>query len=392
MSRKGSVRRGAILICILARPWASSAQDCQPVVSNVTTVVTAAQRKAAGAKAIPPITDAPDGFAWPDTSLGVLKSGSGLVFFASDGGHHTENNKYGSVTRTSGTLDDPLGTGPPIDVVIRPNPDPSVNSNYATYTYLGGARIHRVPQGAPGGGNLLIVYHAEINTATSFYSLLGLALSTDDGRSWTDLGEIIRPNQPYEPDLAGFDIGASSLVISSDQQYFYVYFPDWIANGGTQPTTTTVLSVARAPIASVFQAAASQGPHAAAFMKYYQGSWSQPGVGGLSSDLNPDAGYGGGPNVAFDSALKRYVLINDDTEHIAYSESTDGMSWTLPVLLYENQNPEGGANYAVPIGIGADPNILGQQFYVFFTHTSPQGWYGNTVRRFSVTCPNADAQ
>ena len=25
-------------------------------------------------------------------------------------------------------------------------------------------------------------------------------------------------------------------------------------------------------------------------------------------------------------------------------------------------------------------------FYVFFTYGSPQGWPGNTVRRFTVTC------
>jgi len=60
---------------------------CQPVVGPLTTVVTAVQRKAAGAEAIPPITDQQNGFAWPDTSLGVLKTNSGLAFFASDGAH-----------------------------------------------------------------------------------------------------------------------------------------------------------------------------------------------------------------------------------------------------------------------------------------------------------------
>ena len=153
------------------------------------------------------------------------------------------------MTRTFGTLDNPVGTAPPIDVIIHPNPDAAVNPNYGSYTYLGGGRIFRVPEGRPGAGSLLDVYHAEINTDTSFYSLLGLAVSSDDGLHWTDLGEIIRPNQPYEADLAGFDIGSPRLVDSPDGQYFYVYFPDWIANGTTQPTTATIVSVARAPIA-----------------------------------------------------------------------------------------------------------------------------------------------
>lgn len=359
-------------------------QVCQPALSNLVTVATAAQRQAAGAKAIPPITDQQNGFAWSDTSLGVVRTVGGLIFFASDGAHHDQNNKYGSVTRTVGTLDDPLGTSPPIDVIIGPNL--RVNPNYGTYAYLGGARIHLIPPGELGAGNLLIVYHAEINTTTSFYSLLGLALSSDGGSHWTDLGEIVRLNQSYQEDLGGFDIGSPPLVISPDDKYFYVYFPDWIANGITQPTTTTNVSVARASIASVYQAASGQTPHAASFSKYYQGQWNQPGIGGLSTDLNPNAGYAGDPNAAYNAALRRYVMINDDTEHIAYSESSDGLSWTHPVLLGQDVTGQTGVNYAVAIGGGADPNLLGQEFYVFYTFTSVEGWPGNTLQRFTVTC------
>jgi hypothetical protein len=362
-------------------------QLCQPAVSDLKTVVTAAQRKAAGQKAIPPITDRQFGFAWPDSEFGVLKTEAGYTFFASDGAHHDPNNKYGSVTRTFGTLDNPVSTAPPIDVIIHPNPDAAVNPNYSSYTYLGGGRIYRVPEGMPGAGSLLNVYHAEINTYTSFYSLLGLAVSKDGGLYWTDLGEIIRVNQPYETDLAGFDLGSPQLVDSPDGQYFYVYFPDWIANGTTQPTTATIVSVARAPIAAVLAAGFGAHPHAAAFEKYYEGSWSQPGIGGLSTDLNPNAGYAGSANVAYNGAFERYVMITDDTQHIAYAESPDGLSWTLPVLLGQDANSQTSFDYAVPIGSGDDPNLLGKQFYVFFTFGSSQGWPGNTVRRFTVTCP-----
>jgi hypothetical protein len=380
-----------MLVCIVGvLPLAAVAQSitqlCHPAVSNPKTVVTAEQRKTAGTKAIPPITDHQFGFAWPDSEFGVFKTDAGYTFFASDGAHHNGNNKYGSVTRTFGTLDDPVGTAPPIDVIIHPNRDASVNPNYSTYTYLGGGRIYRVPEGKPGAGSLLDVYHAEINTDTSFYSLLGLAVSRDDGLYWTDLGEIIRVNQPYEADLAGFDLGSPRLVDSPGGQYFYVYFPDWIANGTTQPTTATIVSVARASIASVLEAASGERPHAAAFEKYYQGAWGQPGIGGLSTDLNPNAGYAGSSNVAYDSAFNRYVMITDDTQHIAYAESVDGLSWTLPVLLGQDENNQTSFDYAVPIGTGDDPNVLGEQFYVFFTYGSAQGWPGNTVRRFTVTC------
>jgi len=80
-----------------------------------------------------------------------------------------------------------------------------------------------------------MVYHAEIPTVTtmSFYSVLGLASSTDEGFTWIDLGEIVRINQGYRPDMDGYDIGDSNLVASPDGRYFYLYFADWLANGTT---------------------------------------------------------------------------------------------------------------------------------------------------------------
>jgi hypothetical protein len=131
----------------------------------------------------------------------------------------------------------------------------------------------------------------------------------------------------------------------------------------------------------VLEAASGERPHVAAFEKYNEGAWSQPGIGGLSTDLNP-----GSANVAYDSAFGRYAMITDDTQHIAYAESEDGLSWTVPVLLAQDANSQTSLDYAVPIGTGDDPNILGEEFYVFFTYGSPQGWPGNTVQRFTVTC------
>jgi hypothetical protein len=261
---------------------AIEAQVCTPKIVGNVTVATAAQRLAAGQIAEPPLTDQQNGFAWPDTPLGVVKTAQGYTFFGSDGGLHSRqewrghwfgNNKYGSVTRTVGTLDNPLGSSPPVDVTINPNPDPTVNPFYASYDYMGGGPVYKVPPGMTGAGNLLMVYHAEIPTITtqSFYSVFALAASTDGGLSWTDLGEIIRINQAYRTDLDGFDIGDSSLVVSPDKKYLQIYFPDWLANGTTHwGNTVTLVSVARAPLAGVLEAAFGSKPHAVAFEKYYQ--------------------------------------------------------------------------------------------------------------------------
>lgn len=139
----------------------SAPQSCSLKIIAKEVVATAAQREAAGDIAQPPLTDQADGFAWPDTPLGVIKTDEGYAFFGSDGalhskqiwhGHRYGNDKYGSITRTLGTLDNPLGTAPPIDVTILPNPDPAINPYYQSYDYMGGGPLYKVPQGLPGAG------------------------------------------------------------------------------------------------------------------------------------------------------------------------------------------------------------------------------------------------
>jgi hypothetical protein len=261
-------------------------------------LVSPAQRYAAGQKAQPPLTDSVSGFAWPDTPLGVIKTSSGYEFFGSDGGAHYRqlgndhwvgNNKSGSFVTTVGTLDNPLGSGVPQDVSVSRNPDPPVNPNYSSYGYMGGGPVFQVPAGTPGAGNLIATYHAELPN-DALYAALGVATSTDNGLHWTDLGEIIRLNQSYAPGLDGFEIGDGPLVLSPDGKYFYLHFPDWIANGTLHVgSSTNNVSVARASVFAVLNAAfGSSPPHTVTFEKFYHGTWDlQPAVGGASTDLVP---------------------------------------------------------------------------------------------------------
>ncbi len=370
---------------------------CTPKITAGEVVATAAERLAAGEIAEPPLTDQVDGFAWPDTPIGVIKDGADYEFFASDGGSHAHqvwdghefgNNKYGSATRTIGTLDNPLGSAPPVDVTIRPNPDAEVNPFYPSYDYMGGGPVYKVPDGMTGAGSLLMVYHAEINTVSteSFYSVLGLARSTDNGLSWIDLGEIIRVNQGYRTDLDGYDIGDPPMVVSPDGKYLYIYFRDWLANGTTHwENTITNASVARAPIAEVLTAAFGPKPHAAPFTKYYSRDWRlEPGIGGYSTDLNPTAGYAGELQVAYNAYLKRYSMIIGEGVLFAYAESPDGLQWSSPVVIHEFQGQPN--TYVMPVGVGDDPHVMGQTFYLFYTYGGSSGWPGNYVGRLTATC------
>src|SRR5579863_6966270 len=376
---------------------------CQPSVTGPTIVVTHDQVVEAGKKAEPPLIDTKGfGFAWPDTQMGVVKTANGYEWFTSDGAFHPRqiwhgewvgSNKYGSVTMTVGTLDNPLGTANPQDVTISRNPDPAVNPNFDSYTYMGGGPVYQVPEGMVGAGNLLVGYHAELPSDT-LYAVHGLAASWDNGLHWTDLGEVVRPNQAFAYHLApGFDeIGDGPLVMSPDGKYFYFYFPDWPAT----TTTTTHVSVARVLAASLLDAAFGQKrPHAVPFEKFYEGNWHlQPGISGASTDLAPswEPQQGGYLDIHYDSALQRYVMISDNDTTFYYAESIDGLTWTDPVTLGTfSDGVTTLAPYPRAVGLGDDPHILGKSFYVYysFLHDANGGVprKGDSVRRITLTCP-----
>jgi hypothetical protein len=237
-----------------------------------------------------------------------------------------------------------------------------------------------------------MVYHAEIPTIAtqSFYAVLALATSTDQGMSWTDLGEIIRVNQGYRGDIDGFDIGDSTLVLSPDQQYFYIFFPDWRANGTTHwGNTVTSISVARAPVTAVLAAAFGSQPHAVAFQKYYDGWHYDQGLGGYSKGLDTRTPYGGTINVVHNADLHVYQLLINAGVVVYYTDSPDGLNWSSLQLFHAFRNdPDQPSVYVAFVGMGSDPSILGKPFYVYYTRypDNGQGWNGATVNRFVVSC------
>jgi hypothetical protein len=66
--------------------------------------------------------------------------------------------------------------------------------NYPSYGYMVGGPVYQIPVAMRWAGNLLVTYHAELPN-DALYAALGLVASSDNGLSWTELGEIIRLNQ-----------------------------------------------------------------------------------------------------------------------------------------------------------------------------------------------------
>jgi hypothetical protein len=281
---------------------------------------------------------------WPDGNLGVVATGNGgYEFYAANGP---------KPVKTTGTLTDPAQTTKSVTISNLPK---------KTFDYVSGGPVY---QDAATGARLM-VYHAEKHgsSAKDFHSVLGLAVSTDaSGLVFRDLGTIIEPNLQY----GVAEVGGGTFAVVDN--HLHVYYRDWLSDG-----TTRELAVARAPLSDlIHNALGGQGTQ---FSKYYNGSWSQPGRGGLASALeigNPGSSW---ISVSQNDYLDQLVMVTSAWEagggDLYLSTSPDGINWSArqPLAL-----EAGEQFYPSLIGTGADPTHTGKSFYVYYTDSQRGAW------------------
>ncbi|MEZ0093504.1 RICIN domain-containing protein [Streptacidiphilus sp. EB129] len=120
------------------------------------------------------------------------------------------------------------------------------------------------------------------------YDSIDYAVSTDQGKVWTIEGHAITspystarndttafPNQTYD-----YGDGDPRLFVDTASGYFYVYYGSRIIpKAGVGGSNGGLAHVARAPLSSKMAAGS--------WSKWYDGSWSQPGIGGMESNMVP---------------------------------------------------------------------------------------------------------
>jgi hypothetical protein len=177
---------------------------------------------------------------------------------------------------------------------------------------------------------------------------------------------------------------------ASSEKYFYVYFPEhcWISST-TVCSGFTYLSVARAPyedlLTKIFSENSTTAPRL--FHKYYNGQWDEPGMGGMASDLFPavTGETDGDPQVVWSSYRNRFVAIMDNGQYIAYGESTDGLNWPAMQILLGTSPETPAYGYANAVGLGADPGVLGETFYSYYTDwPTGESWNPATINRLTI--------
>jgi hypothetical protein len=335
---------GTIAALALVLAWIETIQAAPISIGPRQTIYTASQPKSLG--------------SWPDGNMGVISNGDGTYDF------YAANSS--SAQLVTGTLDDPAQSKKKKVTIY--------NVPKKTYKYVAGGPVYE----DEATGARFMVYHAEIHKKGKYSSLLGLAASTDpNGQAFWDLGPIIEPNMPHLQASWSVDVGGGSFAVHDG--YFNVYYRDYMANG-----SSSELAVARAPVAQLVSN--SLNGMATPFTKYYNGSWSQPGRGGQSSPLEPGNPANWWSSVSYNEYLDQLVLVSSQWQSggtladLYLSTSPDGVNWSprQPLVL-----DAGEQMYPTIVGLGDDPQITGQSFYVYYT--DGKRWKNAQLARRMVT-------
>ena len=320
-------RAAAVFIAICVAAGTASAAEFSIGAAEV--VYTKSQRKSGG------------GSSWPDGSFGVVSNGNGTYDFYGA-------NSSKSVL-TTGTLNDPGATKQSVSITGVPK---------KAFSYIAGGPVYEDPY----SGARLMLYHAEDGgKGKSFYSMLGMAISTDPAhREFRDLGVIIKPTLAS----GNAEVGGGSFAIING--YLNVYFTDWTAEGHIN-----FVSAARAPMAELMNNAIAG--RSTAFSKYYNGAWSESGLGGRSSYLengNPANSWLG---VSYNEYLDQLVMVSsqwsDDGGDLYLTTSPDGVNWAPRTPLAVDPGEQ-----FYPSIIGANGSVTGQSFYAYYTDSKKGAW------------------
>jgi len=208
-------------------------------------------------------------------------------------------------------------------------------------------------------GNLIMLYEAENHcpggvNQQPFYATVGFARSSDNGKTWPApingvLGgparhPVLQSSDP-QPAAAHPAMGnaiPSAFVDKSADGNYYVYVT-YLYRPGPAGSTDGLVRVARARL----------GADPVTFLKWYNGSFDQPGIGGLDASPLPGAGCGNGgqahSEISYNDDLGLYLMIfvcvNGPTGsrigawYYSTATSLDYQDWTEPQVIQNSQFP-----------------------------------------------------
>ncbi|MFJ8441469.1 RICIN domain-containing protein [Kitasatospora griseola] len=200
------------------------------------------------------------------------------------------------------------------------------------------------------------------------FDAIDYAVSTDQGRTWTIRDHVITspystargdtaqfPNQTYS-----YGDGDQRLLVDAASGYFYVFYGSRVVDksGGWKAFYE---HAARAPIAGKMAPSSWQ--------KWYDGAWSEPGVGGQESDMVP---VGASSSTGYTPVSGEYNPANTGTS--AQQIAAGRMPATSPLFVMDvTWNAYLGLYIGEPQAVDQSGNAP-QQFYAT-DNLATQKWY-----------------
>jgi hypothetical protein len=311
---------------------------------------------------------------YTDSSMGVIRNSDATYKFIGSNGGATH-----CTTITSGDLNNPAST-------INAN-QLSIGNTPTQYGYVSAGPVYKDPSDA---NTMISILHLEkhytINSVHYFDASLGLAITRNAGTSWTWCGEIIDHDLAYDTTrAASVDIGAGSFLIQNvgGVDYFYVYSVD--APQSNQDLRE--LSVARAPVSDVI--AAAKNYQVTNWYKYYNGSFTQPGLGGSYTNIFNNQEQMNFMTVTYNSTINKYLMAYTSTRQWGSNNYSDInlIVANSPTDFNNNANnyyidcSSKYTQYPTMVGLGnSDPQTASQKsFYIYYMQwQNDQIWNSDT--------------
>jgi len=249
-----------------------------------------------------------------------------------------------------------------------------------------------------------------------FYSSLGLAVSTDGGKTFKVLGEILQPSEPlsaFEGGGRNMGVGTGSLVVADangnhlpnpptnpSTAYFYLFYTDLSQGLQGVCANNPCIGVARAPYNEVAQAALSGNASqiATLFRKYNAATtnpWTQPATSDMPSQTAKAGVYAplwtddwvSQPSVIYDSSFNGYLVAYQSEGVVKIRASYDLIHWSEPI---GSGYTEAGYTPYAPTLLGetGDPTIAGSTPRLYFTSfpsNSFPNWATSTFETVQLT-------
>jgi hypothetical protein len=230
---------------------------------------------------------------------------------------------------------------------------------------------------------------------------IGAVVSRDGGRSFEDLGIVLKAGDVVDcTSRNGFFAGGHgdfSVILNREQTHFYFLFTNYGGDISGQGVVMARLSFddRKSPAGNVW--------------KYFQGEWSEPGIGGKATPVFParvswqraDTDSFWGPAVHWNTYLQQYVVLlnhaccgtNWPQEGIYAAFNADIAKpdqWTSPYRILQDQDIGFGPGYypqVIGLGSGETDTIAGQTARLYIQGRSNWQIVFNALTREPAPAP-----